>query len=112
MIDPYYELRLGGLLVKDYFYNNILKCFDNAIYTRYGAVAVGSAQSEDGKSFRYVAYDIPNDELNQLSSEQQEKHIQIDKTFDISDVNFNNEMSVLQKINDLVTSFEMEVYKD
>ncbi|GIN21434.1 hypothetical protein [Siminovitchia fordii] len=96
--------------MKEYFYNTISECFGNAIYTMYGSVAVVLHCSNDDKAIRYIAYDLPSEVINEFSVEERKKHIKVDKSFDISDVNFNEKMSVLQKINDLVTSFEMEVY--
>ena len=57
-----------------------------------------------------MAFDINSAELDQLSEEDQKKHIQVDRTFDIKDVNFDEKYSVLKKINDLVKNFEMDIY--
>jgi|SRR5690625_2272575 len=96
--------------MKDYFYDTISRCFGTVIYTVYGGKAVALYSDNEDKAIRYIAYDLPSEEINKLSVEERKKHIKVDKTYDISTVNFNEKMSVLEKINELVTSFEMEVY--
>ncbi|WP_077622040.1 hypothetical protein [Sediminibacillus massiliensis] len=96
--------------MKDYFYREISKCFDNVIFRKYGSVTVGLLGNDEDTVMQYVAYDIPYSEYREMDAEEQEGHVKIRKTYDISDVDFNNKMSVLQKINELVRSFEMEVY--
>lgn len=96
--------------MKDYFYEEVLKCFDNAVFTRYGSVAIAWEKTEDDTAFRYVAYDISTEDLSKLSDNEKEDHIVVDKTLNIANVDFNDKLSVFEKINELVTSFEVEIY--
>lgn len=98
--------------MRDYFYENISKCFNNAIYTMFGSVAVELYSDGKDKAIRYVAYDISQNELMKLNEKQQASHVRLEKIYDISDVDFNNKISVLKKINELVSAFEVEVFKE
>lgn len=99
------------MINKEYFYHQISKCFDSVIYTAFGSVAVCLFSNDEDTQIFYVAYDIPyNLSFEKMNEEERKNHIKVEKTFDISDVKFNEEMSILQKIHSLVQSFEMEIY--
>ncbi len=59
---------------------------------------------------RYVVYNIPYEDLKELNKEERIEYIKFKKHFDISDVDFDDKVNVLQKISDLVTEFEIENY--
>lgn len=96
--------------MEHYFYESITSCFGNAVFTRYGSVGVALYKNDEDHTIHYIVYDIPHAELDILSETEQKSHIVLTKTYDISDINFDNKMSVLTKINELVTNFEITIY--
>ncbi|MCC2250055.1 hypothetical protein JUJ52_08755 [Virgibacillus sp. AGTR] len=96
--------------MKNYFYKTIFRCFSNAVFARYGSVAITLYKDEAKSLIRFVVYDIPKSKLDELPEDKHVNHIQIDNSYSIHDVDFNDDISVSQKIIDLSTAFEIEVY--
>ncbi|AMM44911.1 hypothetical protein SP15_113 [Bacillus phage SP-15] len=97
--------------MKDYFYDSLARGFGNVIVTRFGSVAINMYGDQKDSAVRLVAYDLNTESLNLLSKEDQRTHIIVDKTFDLSDVNFNVEITVFEKLNKIISSLEQELYK-
>ena len=91
--------------MRKYLLDNVIKCFSTIIYVRYGSVAVASVNDE--KQLRLVAYGLPSAEINKLEPKERSQHIIVDEICDISDVDYNDEMSVFRKTHDLVIALEM-----
>lgn len=86
------------------------RAFDGAVFNRFGGVALNDSLSEDGNTLNIKVYDIGVEQLDGMNEQEQEKHLVVNESYDLSSVDFNDRYSVMDKTNRIVTHFEATVY--
>jgi hypothetical protein len=97
-------------VVKNYFYDSLATGFGNVIHTVHGSVGVAIFSDKEGSKVQPVAYDAPITLIDEMSDEEKQKHVVFNKIYDISDVNFSEEMTVYQKLHFIISDIEKTLY--
>ncbi|MCM3404926.1 hypothetical protein [Cytobacillus oceanisediminis] len=96
--------------MENYFYDSLATGFGNVIHTVHGLVGIAIFSNEEGTKVQPVAYDVPTAFVNQMSEEEKQQHTVFNKIYDISDVNFSEELTVFKKLHFIISDIEKTLY--
>lgn len=97
--------------MEDYFFESLARGLGGLAYRKYGTVKVSILGDEDNTFVRTVVYDAPSFVINELDDDSKKEREAFFKEYDISDVDFADELTVFKKLNSITSDLEISFQK-
>ena len=96
---------------KEDFVEDIMRALSSIVYPMRGGVCIG-CNEVDGSKVNFYVHDRPCEQLEKLSNVGTENTKVFDITFDLKDIDYNNQYSVLKAKSTVVNELQCELIKE
>lgn len=93
--------------MENYFYESLLRGIGGLVFRKYGAVQTSILGDEENTFIRIIIYNAPRAIISMLDDVSKKEREVLVKEYDISNVDFTNELSVYEKLNTITSEFEI-----
>ena len=95
--------------MEDYFFNAVGRGLSDLVYRKYGGVKVSIMGDKENTFVRTIVYDAPSHIINELEDNDKKERVVFEVDYDITDVDFNIEISVFKKLNAIMSDLEVKL---